>query len=85
MRLGHPLELYPGVETLGAEILSNRGLDKISGFLTMGKNLVMSTACDHQYTETLNRIDGVDYVHCMNCGQVFEAEDLEPVAVYDEE
>jgi hypothetical protein len=33
----------------------------------------------------LARRDGVDYVHCLDCGQVFEAEDLETVSVYDEE
>jgi len=31
------------------------------------------------------RRDGVDYLHCLNCGQVYEAEDLEPVAVYEED
>lgn len=45
----------------------------------------MSIACDHSLTETLNRVDGVDYVHCLKCGQVFEAEDLEPVAVYEDD
>ena len=29
--------------------------------------------------------DGVDYVRCLSCGKVCEAEDLEPVAVYDED
>jgi len=33
----------------------------------------------------LARRDGVDYVRCLECGQVFEADDLEPVTVYDEE
>jgi hypothetical protein len=45
----------------------------------------MLTGCDHDKTETLNRIDGVDYVRCLKCDQIFEAEDLEPVSVYDEE
>jgi uncharacterized C2H2 Zn-finger protein len=31
------------------------------------------------------RRDGVDYVRCVNCGQVFEAEDLESVPVYEDE
>jgi hypothetical protein len=31
------------------------------------------------------RRDGVDYVRCTGCGQVFEAEDLEVVTVYDDE
>ena len=25
-----------------------------------------------------------DYVHCLECGQVFEADDLEQVSVYDD-
>jgi hypothetical protein len=33
----------------------------------------------------LARRDGIDYVRCLDCGQVYEAEDLEPVFVYDEE
>jgi Zn ribbon nucleic-acid-binding protein len=45
----------------------------------------MTMSCDHSRTENLNRIDGVDYVRCLKCGQVFEAEDLEPVSVYDED
>jgi hypothetical protein len=31
------------------------------------------------------RRDGIDYVHCLDCNQVYEAEDLEPVLVYDED
>ncbi len=41
----------------------------------------MSTVCDHQKTTLLARRDGVDYVECLDCRQIFEAEDLEPVAV----
>jgi hypothetical protein len=45
----------------------------------------MITDCDHNKTEMLARRDGIDYVHCLECGQVLEAEDLEQVSVYDEE
>jgi uncharacterized C2H2 Zn-finger protein len=45
----------------------------------------MSANCDHTRTEAIARRDGVDYVRCVECGQVFEAEDLESVSVYDEE
>lgn len=45
----------------------------------------MDNTCDHNKTEVLARRDGIDYVHCLGCGQIFEAEDLEPVPVYDEE
>ena len=41
--------------------------------------------CDHNLTLLLARRDGVDYVECLDCRQTFEAEDLEPVAVEDEE
>ena len=40
--------------------------------------------CDHTRTEFLMRRHGVDYIRCMDCDQVFEAEDLEQVSVYDE-
>jgi len=41
--------------------------------------------CKHGRTEILARRDGVDYVRCLDCDQVFEAEDLESVPVYDED
>ena len=40
--------------------------------------------CDPKRTEFLMRRDGVDYIRCMDCDQVFEAEDLEQVSVYAE-
>lgn len=45
----------------------------------------MQGPCSHNHTEMIARRDGVDYVRCLDCEQVYEAEDLEPVAVYDEE
>ena len=45
----------------------------------------MATACEHKQTTIIARRDGVDYVECLDCRQIFEAEDLEPVAVEDEE
>jgi len=33
----------------------------------------------------LARRDGVDYLRCLDCDQVFEAEDLESVSVYEED
>jgi uncharacterized Zn finger protein len=45
----------------------------------------MEGPCNHTKTEMLARRDGVDYVRCLECGQVYEAEDLEPVLVYDDE
>lgn len=45
----------------------------------------MDNNCNHSKTEVLARREGVDYVCCLGCGQVFESEDLEQVAVYDED
>lgn len=41
--------------------------------------------CEHKSTDFVMRRDGVDYVRCRDCGQVFEAEDLEQAPAYDEE
>jgi len=42
--------------------------------------------CNHTRTEMLARRDGIDYVRCLDCDQVFEAEDLEAiVSAYDED
>lgn len=41
--------------------------------------------CEHRRTEVLARRDGVDYVRCLDCDQVFEAEDLEQVPAHDDE
>src|SRR3974390_719629 len=45
----------------------------------------MPTACDHNRTQVIARRDGVDYVECLDCREIFEAEDLEPVKVEDDE
>jgi Zn ribbon nucleic-acid-binding protein len=45
----------------------------------------MQPACEHQRTHLIARRDGVDYVECLDCRQIFEAEDLEPVKVEEEE
>jgi hypothetical protein len=41
--------------------------------------------CEHKKTEVLARRDGVDYLRCVDCDSVFEADDLEAVKVYDED
>ncbi len=41
--------------------------------------------CEHRRTEMLTRRDGVDYVRCLECDQIFEAEDLETVPVDEDE
>jgi len=40
--------------------------------------------CQHTRTEFMMRRDGVDYIRCMDCDQVFEADDLEQVPVYED-
>ena len=45
----------------------------------------MQTVCDHNRTTILARREGVDYVECLDCRQIFEAEDLEPVKVEEYE
>ena len=45
----------------------------------------MQTACEHSRTQIIARRAGVDYIECLDCREIFEAEDLEPVKVEDEE
>jgi hypothetical protein len=45
----------------------------------------MQAACEHTRTVILARRDGIDYVECLDCREIFEAEDLEPVTVDEEE
>ena len=40
--------------------------------------------CQHTRTEFMMRRDGVDYIRCVDCDQVFEADDLEQVPVYED-
>jgi len=43
------------------------------------------TVCQHNRTEIIARRDGVDYVECLDCRLIIEAEDLEPVPTEEEE
>ena len=45
----------------------------------------MQPACPHTRTQMIARRDGVDYMECLDCRQIFEAEDLEPVPADEEE
>jgi hypothetical protein len=40
--------------------------------------------CEHKRTEFLMRRDGVDYLRCVDCDQVFESEDLEQLSALDD-
>ena len=45
----------------------------------------MQSICMHTRPELIARRDGVDYVRCLDCDQVFEADDLESVTAYEDE
>ena len=55
------------------------------GKINLIKALVMQIACEHTRTQMIARRDGVDYLECLDCRQIFEAEDLEPVKVEEDE
>ena len=59
------------------------GLDNVTTLIRIGIFGSMP-GCEHNRTEFLMRRDGIDYIRCMDCDQVFEADDLEQVPVYDE-
>ena len=59
---------------------NNRDLPKIRSQWSR-----MDNPCNHNRTEMIARRDGIDYLRCVECDQVFEAEDLETVSVYDDE
>ena len=42
-------------------------------------------ACEHTRTVVIARRDGVDYVECLDCRLIIEADDLEPVATEEDE
>ncbi|HYM12639.1 MAG TPA: hypothetical protein VEU62_18015 [Bryobacterales bacterium] len=45
----------------------------------------MDLHCEHPRTKIIARDGNVDYVECLDCKKVFEAEDLEPLATEAEE
>lgn len=45
----------------------------------------MPPGCEHKRTMMIARRDGVDYVECLDCREIFEAEDLEPVVALDDD
>ncbi len=45
----------------------------------------MPPACSHTNTQLVARRGGVDYVHCLDCGQIFEADELEATPPADED
>ena len=45
----------------------------------------MQNICIHMRTQVIARREGVDYVRCLDCGQILEADDLEPVPADDDE
>lgn len=60
------------------------------GFGPVTINLITSAAmqpaaCDHNRTQIIARRNGIDYVECLDCRQIFEAEDLEPVKAEEDD
>jgi NAD-dependent SIR2 family protein deacetylase len=45
----------------------------------------MDLHCEHPRTKIIARDGNVDYVECLDCKKVFEAEDLEPLTTEAEE
>lgn len=45
----------------------------------------MQASCEHTRTQMIARRDGVEYVECLDCRQIFEASDLEPLKTEEEE
>lgn len=45
----------------------------------------MQNPCMHNRTQVIARREGVDYVRCLECGQVFEADDLESASADDDD
>jgi Zn-finger protein len=61
-------------------------LDKGIWFIRINpKSCFMQHPCEHNRTEIIARRDGVEYLECQDCRQIFEAEDLEPVTVEDDD
>ena len=68
------------------EKINEKPLDKRSRFIRINrKSCFMQQPCEHNRTEIIARRDGVEYLECLDCRQIFEAEDLEPVTVEDDD
>jgi Zn ribbon nucleic-acid-binding protein len=46
---------------------------------------ISQAVCQHNRTMIIARRDGVDYVECLDCRLIIEAEDLEPVVTEEDE
>ena len=60
------------------------GLDKLTALNRIGITSNPMPGCEHKRTEFLMRRDGVDYLTCLDCDQVFESDDLEVIPSFDE-
>jgi hypothetical protein len=45
----------------------------------------MEVDCKHTRTDVIARRDGVDYLCCRDCGQIFEAGDAEAALTADDD
>ena len=68
----------------GGELRKFRGLDNTIALIRIKIIQWVMAGCEHKRTEFLMRRDGVDYIRCIDCDQVFEAEDLEQISIDDE-
>ena len=84
----HPVRYCRRVKNKANCVIYVGSLDKSRRIIKIGRisvSFLMQSPCDHKRTQVIARRDGVDYVECLDCRQIFEAEDLEPVTVEDEE
>ena len=83
----------PGAAVFVQEFVANRSLGGLQVLTTrqgtvesfVSPSFGMPVVCEHKKTMIIARRGGVDYVECLDCKQIFEAEDLEPVAVQDDD
>jgi hypothetical protein len=45
----------------------------------------MQDVCECNRIEKIAAVAGVEYVRCLDCNRIFEAEDLDPVPVQEDE
>ena len=82
-RLKSPLDMLTWVKIPRNK---QKALDKAFCIIRINpKSCFMQHPCDHHRTEIIARRDGVEYLECLDCRQIFEAEDLEPVTVEEED
>ncbi len=72
-------------KTPRAPSVGRAALDNPNAFTRIVGIASLMPVCDHTRTEFMMRRDGVDYLRCLDCDSVFEAEDLEQIAATGDE